>query len=583
MGLVYRAVLFAALPVLLVLFRPDFSLSQEEPEEPQTTSQKIGYEDLVDEYGDALPDGSSTIVALVEAFIGSGSAYLPNPDSFPGKTINDRGLPREDETAAVSGHSSGSAGGFFGANSSSPGTDNIDVYSANFWLGSGGIRSDSNRDPLNQQFQVTNHSYVALASNRFGENEAATFLQKLDYYIDQNDSLVVGGSSNGRSTSLPLGLAPSFNALSVGRTDGNHGAGPTTFYFEGRTKVDIVAPETATSRAAPVVSSVASLLVDAADGDFDAIHVETLKATLLAGATKDEFDDWDRTATRPIDERYGAGQVNAYNSFKIQEGGQFEGSSTLGDIAVGDFGWDYSDSLESTPVAPVRYYRFEVGADQYLNKFSIVLSWNIDINDVGAGANSFIPIPDLVNLDLELFDADGNAVDVSQSTVDNVEHIYLQDLAPGVYDLKLSGDSDSDFALAWRLDGAALPGDFNLDQQVDVLDIDFFSGNLDQPAEGELAQLDLDMDGQVTLADLDLHVTTMVQISAEGFGTSVGDINLDGMTDVLRDAFILIGNMGLADASYSDGDLNADGIVNVLGDGFRLISGLSIQPEPVTE
>ena len=65
-------------------------------------------------------------------------------------------------------------------------------------------------------------------------------------------------------------------------------------------------------------------------------------------------------------------------------------------------------------------------------------------------------------------------MDASLSTVDNVEHIYLKDLAPGVYDLKVSGDADSEFALAWRLTGAALPGDFNLDQQVDVVDVDHF-------------------------------------------------------------------------------------------------------------
>lgn len=569
-----RAVLFAMLPVALAVMVPGSGVGQVE-----TTAEKIGYDDLVAEYGVDLPDGSSTVVALMEAFTGVGSGYLPASSSFPEKTFNDQGEPRDGETAIVSSHSTTSAGRFFGSNSSSPGTDNIDVYSAAYWLGSGGLNVGSNRDPLNQPYKISNHSYTINTDEDFTTSDAASLLQRLDYYIDQNDSLVVGGSSGSFSTNLPAGFAPSFNALSVGKSDGVHGAGPTpSFYFEGRTKVDIVAPEGTPSKATPIVSSVASLLVDAANGNSDAVHVETLKATLLAGATKEEFADWDRTTTRPIDERYGAGQVNAYNSYKIQEGGQFEGSATLGGSILGDLGWDYSDSFESTPINPERYYRFEVGNDQYLNEFSIALSWNIDITDIGPGPNSFIPVPELVNLDLELLDADGNVVDASMSTVDNVEHIYLKDLAPGTYDLKLSGDSDSDFALAWRLSGSALRGDFNLDQQVDIADIDFYSGNLGQVAEGELAKLDLDLDGQVTLADLDLHVTTLVQASDGGFGTTIGDANLDGVTDVLSDGFILISNLGNTEtASYATGDFNADNVVDVLGDGFRFIENLIFQ------
>ena len=137
-------------------------------------------------------------------------------------------------------------------------------------------------------------------------------------------------------------------------TDGGHGAGPTTFYLRDARKSTLCVghrverPDRRAAYAAsstPLTASVGSLLVDAADGDPDAIHVETLKATLYAGATKQEFPEWDRTTTRPIDERFGFGEVNAYYSYKIQEGGQFEGSAALGGAPVGDLGWDYSDSL----------------------------------------------------------------------------------------------------------------------------------------------------------------------------------------------------------------------------------------------
>ena len=511
----------------------------------------------------------------MEAFNGGSANYLPRSIVFPDKTINDRGLPPDGETAGESGHSTTSGRNFFGTTGASPETDNIDAFSAGFWLGGGALNFGDNREPLAQPYHVSNHSYILRSGPEFGTAEAELLLQLLDYYIDQNDSLVVVGSSNGMSATLPLGLAPSVNVLAVGRTDGRHGAGPTTFYFEGRTKVDIVAPADFTSVSSPITASVASFLVDAAAGDPDAIHVETLKATLMAGATKDEFPAWDRTTTRPIDERFGAGEVNVYHSYMIQAGGQYEGTSTLGGSVVGDHGWDYRDSLGSE-----RFYRFEVGDDEYVNEFSIVMVWNVDITDVGVAPFPFLPRPfvpsaNLVNLDLELFDAEGNVVDASLSTVDNVEHIYLKDLAPGVYDLKVSGDADSEFALAWRLTGAALPGDFNLDQQVDVVDVDHFFGSTGQVAEGELARLDLDGDGLVTPADHDLLITSFVQTSAGDFGTTIGDINLDGMTAVLGDAFTLISNIGrVGSVSYAHGDLNCDGVVDVLGDAFRLIGNL---------
>jgi hypothetical protein len=549
---------------------------------PDTGSVRdlIGYTALAAELGSAMPDGAGSSIAIVEA---GSSNYLPNPASFPGKTINDRGFPPEGETAGVSGHATGSAIRFFGTVGSSPATDNIDAYSAGFWLGGGGLNFGSNRPPLAQAYNVSNHSYILRANNAFGTTEAEDLLTRLDFYIDQNDSLVVAGSSNGESTTLPLGLAASVNVLAVGRTDGSHGAAETTFYLPGRTKVDIVSPSIATdstsfsstSGATPIAASVGSFLVDAAAGDADAIEVETLKATLMAGATKEEFPQWDRTATRPIDERFGAGEVNVYHSYMIQAGGQYEGTSTLGGSVVGDHGWDYRDSYGSE-----RFYRFEVSGGQYLNELSIVLSWNVDIVDDTSGFNrfSFTPIVNLINLDLELFDDQGNLVDASLSTVDNVEHIYIKDLAPGIYDLKVSGDADSDFAIAWRLNGSALPGDFNLDQVVDVTDIDHYSGNLGLDAEGELAQLDLDGDGQITQADHDLHVTTLAQTSGGGFGTVIGDLNLDGQTGVLGDAFVLISNLGSTEPVwYADGDLNADGIVDVLNDAFRLLGNLGAQ------
>ena len=60
-----------------------------------------------------------------------------------------------------------------------------------------------------------------------------------------------------------------------------------------------------------------------------------------------------------------------------------------------------------------------------------------------------------------------------------------------------------------------------------------------------------------------------------------GDTNLDGQVDVLGDAFTAIANLGTtSDAVWAQGDFNGDGIVEVLADAFLLISqlGQSVLP-----
>ena len=120
----------------------------------------------------------------------------------------------------------------------------------------------------------------------------------------------------------------------------------------------------------------------------------------------------------------------------------------------------------------------------------------------------------------------------------------------------------------------ALAGDFDLDGDVDADDIDFYGGNLDVAATGSLARLDLNGDGMVTLADHDLHVTTLVQIANGQAGSLIGDIDLDGSVTVLDDAFILIRFLGSNSGGYANGDLDANLVIDVLGDAFILIGNL---------
>jgi hypothetical protein len=123
---------------------------------------------------------------------------------------------------------------------------------------------------------------------------------------------------------------------------------------------------------------------------------------------------------------------------------------------------------------------------------------------------------------------------------------------------------------------AAVPGDFDRDGDVDTDDIDFYNGNLSQLASFN-PELDLTGDGTITLADHDLHVTTLVQTSNGETGAIIGDTNLNGVVDVLNDAFALVGSLGNSGPlGYAAGDLNADSVVNVLGDAFRLVGNLGL-------
>ena len=94
-------------------------------------------------------------------------------------------------------------------------------------------------------------------------NEA---LQRLDWTVERDDSVVVVGLNNGAGTPVPPLLASAYNVLSIGRSDGRHSTGVSSFEVDGvgRIKPELVAPMTATSWSTAVVSSCAALLREAA-------------------------------------------------------------------------------------------------------------------------------------------------------------------------------------------------------------------------------------------------------------------------------------------------------------------------------
>lgn len=119
-----------------------------------------------------------------------------------------------------------------------------------------------------------------------------------------------------------------------------------------------------------------------------------------------------------------------------------------------------------------------------------------------------------------------------------------------------------------------LLGDFDMDGDVDLVDLDQYNSNIGAAATGALEALDFDGDGFVGANDFAQHYETLVETSNGQVGTFAGDINLDGSVNVLGDAFALVGNLTNPATSWSQGDLNADGTVDVLGDAFLLVANL---------
>jgi hypothetical protein len=364
----------------------------------------------------------------------------------------------------------------------------VRVFQAGDWVDDYLRATQSNAEPLGQSFVVQSHSWISTYVDH-PENDRDA-LRRLDYVIETGDTTIVVATNNNPTgdpllAHLPL-LAYSYNSIAVGLSNSLHSRGATmnSVYGDGRYKPDIVAPGTVSfggplvSWATPQVASAATILRQAAAGT-PADHSETIKAILLAGATKQQFanfvangtpNPWDRTPTRPLDDVFGAGQLNVYNSYQILAGGQYAGSTAQPSTAGQLNGWDYQNR-KANPANVDIYYNFVVPVGKK-EELSAILAWNVKVTDTNPSPGVFAPQESLQNLNLALFNSTssflGTLVDQSISTVDNVEHIYQTNLGPGTYTLRVTGAAGWDYALAWRFKDHS--GDFNNDGIVSAAD-----------------------------------------------------------------------------------------------------------------
>ena len=238
-------------------------------------------------------------------------------------------------------------------------------------------------------------------------------------------------------------------------------------------------------------------------------------------------------------------------------------------------------------------YNFD--GDSALDQFGSAVSGAGDVNGDGF-ADLIVGAPDFIFLP----PADGNGTARVLSGVDgSVLYNFEGDSAFDSFGTSVSGAGDingdgvADFIVGAKEGGYArvfvsqitgtepsVTGDFDLDGDVDLDDLDRYIGNIGEPASGDLEILDLNGDGTVGANNFEQHYETLVETSNGGKGTFAGDANLDGTVNVLGDAFTLVGNLGSSVSSWADGDFNGDGTVNVLGDAFLLVANLGQTNDP---
>ena len=268
-----------------------------------------------------------------------------------------------------------------------------------------------------------------------------------DNYASTFGTLFISAVNNGGAVSPP---GTAYNSIGVAAygPGAQSSIGPTL--DNGRCKPDITAPSgDYTSWSTPLVAGAATLLMQAAgrgDGGSDtnsAADIRTIKALLLNGAVKPL--GWTNSSTMPLDARYGAGVVNVLNSYQQLAGGKQAciATSTVplnathpptgaaGTVSALS-GWNFATNTSGVSDDSIQHYYFNVSNAVASVKFiaTATLVWSrTNYSSINSGVN---------NLDLLLYNtSNSNLVAASISYVNNVEHLYITNLAQGRYDLQV--------------------------------------------------------------------------------------------------------------------------------------------------
>lgn len=436
----------------------------------------IGYTALQADLAAAIPSGSGVKVTQVEASTGTDSAgdpiFAPDPSvgTMTGKTFSYPGLTCSTPPcipSVFSGHAMGVADRFYGNSLSiAQGISDIHSYEVNQWLNS---LNKSNGRATTSDRRIANHSWAGTADS---PAETSNILRSVDRQVDLNEYIQVAAA-----TGSPL-IGNAYNTISVGLTNGSSlsSVAVDATYVAGRAITDIVAPASAVSNSTPIVSAAAALLVEtgheqtdlslgyrtvtSAGNIYNAERSETVKAILMAGADRQtsntsgygDITDYRSTGHQTdngLDDRYGAGQVNIYNSYQIMTAGEQnslqDGGSNNGQIGMS--GFDYDDHFGGASGSnDLAIYSFTTNTDETL---AASLVWNLGVSNTSAMNTT------LHHLELSLVDVtEAATIAFSDSIVDNTQNLFLSSLIAGHnYQLQVSsleGAIDWDYSIAWN-------------------------------------------------------------------------------------------------------------------------------------
>ncbi len=557
-----------------------FPLALASPVNGAAYRDDIGYTRLQQELGASIPDGSDVAVTQVETPTTEGgpAAWMPdalNPE-FAGKVIaNESNAP----AGLSSAYATAVGRDFYGSPTSiAPAITSIGAFSAGNWLGGGYLQTvpaAGGPAPEASTSRITNHSWVGTASSF-----DTWVLRRLDWLVETDEAIHVVAVDNGDGiTGTNLGLLTSaYNAIAVGRSDGLQllgSAGVDGTYIAGRARPDLVDPANSTLSTTPRVAAAAALLVETGHATAalssdpvsegvtnragvlvrNAERAEVIKATLMAGADRVTHNSTsaDLMAYRGtpanqtdngLDRRFGAGQLNIRNSYRIIAGGE-QGSTEDGNAAttVNARGFDYDPSFGGQGGSnATATYPLPVQATPAL--LTATLAWNLDI--AGPAGNDFDGTATLRDMNLELIDlANGNIVVASSaSALENSENLWLVVPANAQYALRVTrtGSFNWDYGLAWQL-----RTDTDADQAPDELDNCTLVSNA--------SQCDSDGDGYGNRCD--------------------GDLNNNGATNA-QDAALFRAELGMPSVAptFNSADINCNGAVNAQDNSlFRSLLG----------
>ncbi|MFK8015790.1 MAG: hypothetical protein AB8G17_10155 [Gammaproteobacteria bacterium] len=436
---------------------------------PRTlATDPLGFKRLRKELGQRMPTGEGVVVAQIEPPSGLLKAARDAPER---SHAPDRSMPEFDGVRFGnargikhwgSAHATITARRFYGRKRSfAPGITDVYLYTANAFL------SQLGRPESFAPARVWSHSWIGSTGSDGG------LLRALDRNAERYEWLVVTGLANrGENSAL---LSSAFNVLSVGRSDGAHAAGAARVdrvYSGTRDRPHIVAPATTVSEAVPIVSSAAAFLIDAARQQvarqksprgiktIDERHVVdgaralTVRAALMAGASRSFAhelplgyrEDATVRTDNGLDTRFGAGQLNVYNSYQIIAGGQTD--SVEDDRRARPLrgsGFDVDDSFGGNGDAHARY-RIAPG---FAGRLTVALTWPVS----RAGVTSV----DDINLLLYDVTEKTKVVASSSGKHDTTENLTAELDPQRRYEFwvvkSYTESFDLPYAVAWRLTG----------------------------------------------------------------------------------------------------------------------------------